>query len=430
MAQRYDIGDNSAYLEVAQNSTLAQISVILDNFLSYKGWTKIDTTSITSTLQRYTYSCPNLNGSIKRISVYVQGNPTSGVLRLGVSVHSDLLPAEQGMTLNIAQNEPDLLVNLSRWIVLRQASGNCQLYIFATQRWCLFMSSVLNQYTFTPCHTKAQSWDGNSTYYWNSACKPVIVPGADTGANPKDFYLPGYNNENGVTEYVYYGTTQPPNSATVYKRGAIGCVELGDTDMTFPAVYVDTAYLFMVMPETGNVDYLHKYLMTKAITNNNGYTVPSGEKGWMKPCNLRSDASDYLSVVPNPWNAKKLMHSIQLAHRAGYAGKVFGLKVAAEKASGTELLETNLKVDANYDFDSNGIRRKFFRIPGYNRFAGAYARFKFTYNPNKEPAQRSMRYDNNGTWLSAYIGNSLGNWTLESIAPFNIINDCGFLIPA
>lgn len=431
MAQRYDIGDNSMYLDVASSSTLAQISVLLDNFLAYKGWTKIESVSVSATLQKYTYSCINLNGSVKRISVYVQGTPASGLLRLGVSVHSDTLPTEQGMTLAIAQ-DPDNVSNLARWIVLRQVSGNCQLYVFSSQRWCLFMSSVITSFTFAPGHTKAGSWDGSSTYYYYTATKPVVVPQTPVGNNPNSMYLPGYNSENGVTEYIYIGTRTLPNSATFHKRGAIGCVEFVNSQAGFPVAYVDTSTLFMVMPEESNVDYLHKYLMTRNTAQNIGYTAYSGELGVMKPCNLRSDASDYMKVVTNPWNSKSFTHEIQLAHKLGYAGKLLGLKVAAAKAApaGSELIEANIKVDANYDFDANGVRRKFFRIPGYSRFFGAYPRCKFNYNANREIVQRSIRYDNQSMWLTAFVGNSMGTYELESTDAFDNIYDCGFLIPA
>lgn len=444
MAQRYDLGDNSAYFEILPSDALSQIISLLDGFMLYRGWTKVATVSINATLQKYTYSAPNKNGSSKRLGVYISGASGSngGTLKLAVSSLTDTL-APVGFNDAMATSTSPLFT--TQWQTIRSASATHFLYCFANPQWCLFLARLSTGMSNPNAVSGAgqRTWTNGSS--WRGArCNEFFPHTAwgwrDVRSYPKDGRVPAwydFDGTLGTSEFVEMNDAV--NSWTMTRFGAMGTVELMDSMLANPNMHIDLATA-LHQPDDLIPEQCHAAaILSSGVTTDIVYPCNSPEGGQARLCNLLSDVSDYGNAAFSdeafkyPWNNKKIIQEAQFASKLGFLGSAFGLKIT--QASNNILEEVSLRVDENYRLSATGQLKRFIRVPGQFNYGGKYLRKYWTYYPGKVLTLRnrmvwSSLNETTGTvspyWDTAKLD---GFWTTQH-DNFSYKNYSSFLIPA
>lgn len=93
MAERVDLGDNSARFIVSTTDTVESIESVLTPFLNFRGWTLIGS-AVNFGASTFTYSSPTMKGGTKRIRLAFF--TTGADIYLGISILNELEGDETG----------------------------------------------------------------------------------------------------------------------------------------------------------------------------------------------------------------------------------------------------------------------------------------------------------------------------------------------
>jgi hypothetical protein len=268
--ERIDIGDNSAKFVILPTDTLATIHTAVTSFLSFRGWSLINTVGTVASSQFVAvYSSPTLNGGTKRIKFIYAVMAKEIMLGIAVANESDTT-----VGLNPEDLKPTGPINSQAHKI--KGESTLILYCFASNRWC---------------YVTAGKVDGSIVNVIELTYQDHIVSGLGLGGWLLGPYIPFVldstevvvNNKvvsKHVNDYVGSETLLPsiyahcdqryqqrPNvtykndrlgtlcnnpSLILHKAGVTGCCELTDSDSTSPFVHVETCSLMSREPETQN----------------------------------------------------------------------------------------------------------------------------------------------------------------------------------
>ena len=389
MATRYDLGDNSCRIAVTASDSITNIFNAISNFLVTKGWDRVEfSTNETDKTGYYKYRGTGVDGTSKFFSISV-------------------LPKEVGSLEIVAlvniQNESDTVIDgswfyisqynwSSRFFVKINAANN--IFIFANPRWALFTSQSTKygvggvsvssddiiEYTYS---TSYSNWYYAANQNWYSHQVSMETLGSVLDYNGSSLVVPSEYNYFKQEDYLYY--TLPSLAAeivslrienarlTSIQKSVTGCIEVVSPTNKSINWFIDSVK--MAVDSTNNDGYRNTNLSTLASRSGLGSpAIIDDTITKARMCGLFSADNDFSKLskgkdfLKNPYNNKSIVCDILSAdvESNNLLGSAIGLKITQADLSFTTsfLQEVWLKVDENWNLDSNGQSKKFLVVPG------------------------------------------------------------------
>ena len=375
MVDRVDSGNNTTRLTIYATDTVAQAIAVLNAFLSFRGWSSVSNSRLNASTLKYVYHANTLRPGVrKRMVLYFY--TVSGVTKIAVGVATE--QGEQSGATDAIMNGmtgryQGMLKNF------HSTASNTVLVVNASQHWCMFSNAGSH------AHTCASGTLLHYAYNYNNhqSNYTIFIPNEPKRIDGFQFGLDAYASPvysglvprkycwkklNRVPYYTY--PYAPRNTTITTKTGYIGVMELKDSVLPYPFIYVDTCDLFNQV-DTEDIDLIQLKVASGAILQNLtclDYTARVVDGIRARPCNLISDALDYIkpafgSNFSDPWSGKKFFHEIAMEARGyGYIGKMIGLHVTQSNpvAADTYRFDTN----EMFEVGKGSYRTEFNRIAG------------------------------------------------------------------